>query len=335
MSDGFSNPIIGGGGALVYPSIHSPNFNVAAPLTSPTPSWGILKNGLAYFFGLVLSGGTITGPDYVINSVGFFFYSGPPAAGNLVGSSVSNNGGTDGFTNTYQPGDTVYGANGSYVNISAINGFKGFPAVLLRPPSMTHITDLPQVASDNVNPGLATEQAKLVLSSGKENHLDDAAIQLFSESNDGTVGAGLIFEFGGTILVTVNKGIFLIQVPLTATTGTAANPTLITTDTFQPVTLDANWSTLAGQPVPSVQLTSDGMVHATGAIQFNANIASTNINGGHPLAAVYRPASEIFIAGAPGSAGMAIQTSGVMVAAQAPGQATVFCNFNGRYPRNL
>ena len=99
MTDGFSNPIIGGGGALVYPSIHSPNFNVANPPASPTPSWGILKNGLAYFFGLVLAGGTITGPDYIINSVGFFFYSGTPGPGNLVGSSVSNAGGVDAFGN--------------------------------------------------------------------------------------------------------------------------------------------------------------------------------------------------------------------------------------------
>ena len=83
MSDGFSNPIIGGGGALVYPSIHSPNFNIANPAASPNPSWAILKNGLAYFFGLVLSGGTIMGPDYVINTSGIFIYSGTPANGNL------------------------------------------------------------------------------------------------------------------------------------------------------------------------------------------------------------------------------------------------------------
>jgi hypothetical protein len=77
---GCSNPIIGGGGALVYPSIHSPNFSIANPAASPSPSWAILKSGLAYFFGLVLSGGTITGPDYIFDPTGLFFYSGTPGA---------------------------------------------------------------------------------------------------------------------------------------------------------------------------------------------------------------------------------------------------------------
>jgi len=79
---GYSNPIVGGGGGLVYPSIHSPNFNVASPGASPNPSWAILKNGLAYFFGLVLAGGSITAPDWIINSSGAFFYNGPGALGN-------------------------------------------------------------------------------------------------------------------------------------------------------------------------------------------------------------------------------------------------------------
>jgi len=101
------------------------------------------------------------------------------------------------------------------------------------------------------------------------------------------------------------------------------------------IVLDANWTTLAGQPVPSVKVTNDGMVHITGAIQFNVNIANNNINGGTPLIARFRPATQIFVAGAPGAAGVSVQTNGVVVAAQAPGQTTVFCNFNGRYPLDL
>lgn len=118
MSDGFSNPIIGGGGGLVYPSIHSPRFNVANPLASPSPAWGILKNGLAYFLGLVLSGGTIMGPNYILNSAGFFLYSGAPAAGNLV-ISITTAAGVDGFGNPYKADVTVYGTAGSTVNLLA------------------------------------------------------------------------------------------------------------------------------------------------------------------------------------------------------------------------
>lgn len=53
MSGGFANPIVGGGGGLVYPSIHSPNFSLAGQT-----GWAIMKNGNAYFFGLVTTIGS-------------------------------------------------------------------------------------------------------------------------------------------------------------------------------------------------------------------------------------------------------------------------------------
>jgi hypothetical protein len=119
---GFSNPIVGGGGALVYPSIHSPNFNIAAPASSPSPSWAILKNGLAYFFGLILAGGTITGPDYVINTAGAFFYSGPPAFGNLI-VSIAGAAGTDAEGNPYPQGVNVAAGviSGTAISASTIS----------------------------------------------------------------------------------------------------------------------------------------------------------------------------------------------------------------------
>lgn len=48
---GFSNPIVGGGGALVYPSIHSPNYS--APLQV---GWSINKDGTAQFNGVTING---------------------------------------------------------------------------------------------------------------------------------------------------------------------------------------------------------------------------------------------------------------------------------------
>ena len=54
MSGGFSSPIIGGGGGLVYPQIKSPDFSLAGQT-----GWAILKNGNAYFFNLTATG-TIT-----------------------------------------------------------------------------------------------------------------------------------------------------------------------------------------------------------------------------------------------------------------------------------
>src|ERR1035441_4889476 len=48
---GFSNPIIGGGGALVYPAIHSPDYDPIAQT-----GWSINRDGSAYFFNITASG---------------------------------------------------------------------------------------------------------------------------------------------------------------------------------------------------------------------------------------------------------------------------------------
>lgn len=93
---GFSNPIIGGGGALVYPSIHSPDYVVGQS------GWTVNKDGSAQFNNLEIRG-TFNGINYVINSHGLFFYSGPPAAGNLVGS-WTNSAGADSHGNPYDQG---------------------------------------------------------------------------------------------------------------------------------------------------------------------------------------------------------------------------------------
>jgi hypothetical protein len=107
MTEGWGKPVFGGG-ALRYPEIMSPNFNLANPSASPANSWALLQSGLAYIFGLVLSGGTITGPDYIINSQGIFFYSSTPAAGDLI-AWFAPAAGTDQFGNGFTEGLNVGG----------------------------------------------------------------------------------------------------------------------------------------------------------------------------------------------------------------------------------
>jgi hypothetical protein len=65
---GFSNPIISGGGSLVYPSIHSPAYE------SGVQGWTINADGSAEFNDLAIRG-SFNGLDYVINSAGIFFYN--------------------------------------------------------------------------------------------------------------------------------------------------------------------------------------------------------------------------------------------------------------------
>lgn len=216
MSGGFSNPIVGGGGALVYPSVHSPNFNVANPLASPSPSWAILKNGLAYLFGLIITGGTITGPDYIINPAGAFFYNGAPATGNML-ASIAGAPGTDAFGNVFTAGIYLYGPGGSQLAMK--DGASGNPQLTFQPANVAHLSIQPTIVSFAQNAGAVNELLELVISSGKESGNADAALQLFSATADATGAAVAILEFGGQV------GLFVGAAGLTACQpGTAATP---------------------------------------------------------------------------------------------------------------
>jgi hypothetical protein len=103
IGEGFAEPIVAGQ-QLIIPGIQSPNFSLAGQT-----GWQLLVSGLATFFNVVLSGGTVTGPDYILNPQGFFFYSAAPAHGNLI-ISVAPAAGTDGFANAYPAGIEIFGA---------------------------------------------------------------------------------------------------------------------------------------------------------------------------------------------------------------------------------
>lgn len=268
------------------------------------------------------------------STVGMFVYTAgtTPGPGNPPVISVTQ-AATDPFGNTVIPGVTVYGASGAYINITSTGGAGGNTAVLFKPPGVTHLTQNPQVWSIGQQVGLANEFEALIATSGKAGH-DDAVMQFLSQAADGSGNAVLSAVLGGVVAYSTTKVLHTISVPVTATAGTPSAPTLITTDSWHPVTLDANWSTLAGQPVPSYRLGIENRVHLTGAAQFNVNIGNTNINGGVPLPAKYRPVSQIYIAGGPGAAGVSANTNGVLIASSG-GLATVFVNFNGSYPLDL
>jgi hypothetical protein len=221
-----------GMGNLAIPSIQSPNFNTANPLASPSPSWGILKNGIAYFFGLFLTGGTFTGPDYIVDPTGIYLYSGTPAVGNLTGSWVPlATTVTDPKGNTVQHDLTVYIGNGGYVNVNSNGGIGGNTAVLLHPGNTSHVAVNPQVYGGSQNSGLVNEEENLVLTSGNSGH-DDMQLQLISATADNTVGAVLNFLMGGTVLSQLFKTVWNIGVPISCTLGTPSNPSIITNGAY-------------------------------------------------------------------------------------------------------
>lgn len=110
---GFADPIIGGGGNLIRPSIQSPNFDLATQT-----GWAILKDGSAYFFNVTATG-VVTANSVVVagGGDGVFIYDGPAGFNNLVVSMASASG-TDPFGNAYSgPGISVSGPGGMGKNI--------------------------------------------------------------------------------------------------------------------------------------------------------------------------------------------------------------------------
>jgi hypothetical protein len=93
---GFNNPIIGGGGALVYPSIHSPDY------AAGSAGWSINKDGTAEFNNVVIRNGQI------VSGTAFYYNTSPPTAGSLVASTGVINNGTDAYGNAYLKGTTQY-----------------------------------------------------------------------------------------------------------------------------------------------------------------------------------------------------------------------------------
>lgn len=121
---GFSNPLIGAGGTLVYPSIHSPNY------VHDLSGWTINKDGSAEFDDLTLRG-SFVGDDWIINATGEFFYSGTPATGNLIFSNVAGSSGTDDFGNHYLGnGSTWYGLVAGVAMTAIAGGLEFFTGSL-------------------------------------------------------------------------------------------------------------------------------------------------------------------------------------------------------------
>lgn len=102
----FRNPIVAGN-TLVRAAIESANYSPGLA------GWIIQRNGNAEFNSLTLRG-TFMGTDYEINSAGLFFYSGTPAAGNLI-TSLAGFSGTDAFGNAYPQGLSIHESGKSIV----------------------------------------------------------------------------------------------------------------------------------------------------------------------------------------------------------------------------
>lgn len=118
-----SDPVLGGV-VLRRPAEQSPNY------VQGVSGWTINADGTVEFnngvFRGTISAGTFEGPNFVFNGTGEFFYSGAPAAGNLIYSVV---GGsvvvTDPSGNQAFPGATSYSGPVSTGGSLAVQTFNG------------------------------------------------------------------------------------------------------------------------------------------------------------------------------------------------------------------
>jgi hypothetical protein len=106
-----------------------------APYTAPPPKTllislasaaGTDQYGNSYPQGIYASAGVIEGPefigsDFIINTSGAFFYSGTPAAGNLL-ASIANTAGTDAKGNAYVQGTASYLTGSTCYALANIGG---------------------------------------------------------------------------------------------------------------------------------------------------------------------------------------------------------------------
>lgn len=105
---GYNNPVAAGL-KLIREALQSPNYQAGVA------GWTINKDGSAEFNNVVIRGGTVEGGTAL-------FYSGTPAAGNLL-VAISGTDGSDGLGNSWRNGLTVKGPGPTPTqDINSVNG---------------------------------------------------------------------------------------------------------------------------------------------------------------------------------------------------------------------
>lgn len=236
---GWGNPVAGGT-VLTIPALQSPGFRTGVT------GWQIRQDGGAEFNSITIRG-TFSGTNFVINANGTFFYSGPPALGNLI-ASITPAAGTDALGNAYLAGDTSYQSGPTYF------AEQSSQASIL-------FYNAPGAA------GPWTQVGSITCTGGA------SGMQLFSSPGGFTLGGGALISLAGT----------------------AASPTLITTDSWNAMTPLANgWANVAGFATARYRMTPLKGVEVIAAINAAAATSSTFFT----LPAAYRPATQQPIGGA-------------------------------------
>lgn len=162
-------------------------------------------------------GGVITGAQFIADGAGseYLGYSGTPGSGNLV-LAISPAAGSDTYGNSWGEGISVFDTASNYIAI--IPGSTNYIALFS---GAEYSDDPPYIYGSLFNPGTVSEYQFLGMVSGQQTgSTGNAAVQLFSDSNNGTANTA-----NGSLVITGNQIAgwnatnFTTQKPLVANGG--------------------------------------------------------------------------------------------------------------------
>lgn len=279
----FRNPILAGN-TLVRAAIQSTNY------AAGSAGWMIGRDGTAEF-----NAATFRGTVVVQSNQAVLFYSGVPAAGNLV-LAISPVAGTDSFGNGYSQGLTIGSAGGFEI----VLGLTGGSPLMFFPTGNVGITNSSALQAITQGTGNAEYDQLQILGAQNTTQKDAVDSAWASSSTDGTQPAQILdfyhdpsggFHFYRTLGFAGNSSIG----PSTAvnpTTGLSrANPAVA--ETWHSVTPATGWTITGLSPGLSCRLLPDGNTQLEGSIKFSSG---TPTSGALmcTLPAAYRPPTGKF-----------------------------------------
>lgn len=168
----FRNPILAGA-TLVREAIQSANF---VPGSS---GWQIQADGGAEFNGATFRGTVVVQGDEAI-----LFYSGTPAAGNLI-LAIAPVAGVDAFGNSYNQGLTI----GTSSGVEIVGGLTGGSPLLYGVTGNANILNSGALQATTQNTGNAEFDIWQLLGPQDKTQGDYTALQMISSSEDGTTAS--------------------------------------------------------------------------------------------------------------------------------------------------
>lgn len=156
-----------------------------------------------------ITGGVVTGAKFIADGSGseYLGYSGTPASGNLI-LSISPTAGSDGLGNSWPEGISVFDTPSNYIAIvpGATNFIQMFSGAAFS-------SDPPSISGSLFNGGTSSEYQLLALVSGQQTgSTGNAAVQLFSDSNNGTANtANGALVITGTQIANWNASQFTVN----------------------------------------------------------------------------------------------------------------------------